>query len=84
MAQKKKRRSRITSESMCVRCPYFKGQTAKSVFCEGVESGSRIELSFRTEKQRHLYASKYCTENYRLCMIARMNDLKYDEEGNLI
>jgi len=81
--KKSKRTTKDSFESMSIKCPFFKAHGERSVCCEGVERGSKLELSFRNATQKQKYVSKFCSEHHRLCLIARMNDLKYDEDGIL-
>ncbi|MBQ8345702.1 MAG: hypothetical protein IJY42_05515 [Clostridia bacterium] len=69
-------------ESKQIGCPFFKSQRERSICCEGVERNSHLELSFRRADQKKRYTSTYCAKNFRSCLIARMNDLKYDDTGN--
>ena len=81
MAAKKKSKN-VSWESKYIECPFFKSMKEKSVCCEGIEKGSRLELSFRSAEQKRNYIATHCSSRYRYCLIARMNDLKYDDEGN--
>lgn len=59
-----------------VRCPYYKYQATKyqealqAIFCEGVQPGSSIRLSFSAPECRE-YMSTYCQNDYRACWICQ-------------
>ena len=60
-----------------VRCPYYKGEEAQILFCEGVKEGTAIHLAFDTKTNLKDYKEYFCEGCYNKCLIADMNNRKW-------
>ena len=63
-----------------VQCPYYREEDAQSVYCEGVQSGSRLRLGFLGRKQKKTYGDRFCRDSWKTCRIADMLNRMYDYE----
>ncbi len=67
-------------ESKYAVCPFYKSEDDLKIYCEGVEDGTFIHLSFSTStKLKKRYRCKFCEGQYSDCRIAKMLLAKYDE-----
>ena len=69
-----------TYKDVDVKCPYYKGQTANGISCEGLTDDSIIKLWFNSHKLKCCHMDAYCQKRYNYCEIARMLEAKYEEE----
>lgn len=62
-------------------CPYWEGKDRQSIYCEGVEEGSRIRLSFSSPQDKQDYFRARCChcKDWHRCRIAQMLDKKWSE-----
>ena len=67
-----------TRQDAMVQCPYYREEDAQSVYCEGVEDGSRLRLGFMGRKQKQAYSEGCCRSGWKHCRIAGMLNQKYD------
>ena len=69
---------------MCkhVRCPYYIKDEGVKIRCEGIdEDSTTIHLVFPSAKARKDYQWKKCCRDYGTCLIAKMNDRKWERKG---
>lgn len=64
-----------------VKCPYYKGEEKQKIFCEGVLEGSAIHLAFDTNPNLREYKNRFCKGRYNRCLLAEMQNRKYDYEA---
>lgn len=57
----------VSSEAQC---PFYRGEEAKIIFCDGVEPGMTIRLAFGKEAAD--YKKCYCRKDWHLCKVAKM------------
>lgn len=67
-------------ESKCAKCPFYNGEEAQKVVCEGVEDNSGIHLCFETPASQKAYKMAYCYNQYSECRIYKALDSKYLNE----
>ena len=61
-----------------VKCPFFRGDSATTVKCEGPFDGSKVILVLSEGARKH--EEIFCAEHYRKCEIYRMvMEAKYEE-----
>ena len=65
-------------ESSAALCPFYRGEEATQIFCEGV-GGATLRLEFI--KSARDYKAKYCRWHWQKCRIARMLTEKEEEEA---
>jgi hypothetical protein len=66
-----------------VLCPFYRwdNKKKKRIACEGLVSGSTVQLSYQSPTQYKRQLSIFCCEHYKKCEIYRMiYELKYREE----
>ena len=58
------------------KCPYFKWEERKKVYCECAK------LSFETKEERDSYVKTYCAANpgWRECTVAQCVSRRYESE----
>lgn len=72
--------SRGKTDSDIVECPYFNACEKQAVYCEGVEEGSRLRLTFSHPSRLKSYQKEYCNSmQWKKCRIAGMLELKWKE-----
>lgn len=62
-----------------VKCPYYLKEEGVKIHCEGVEDNTYIHLVFASAKIRRDYQLNKCCNNYNRCLIAAMNNRKWEE-----
>ena len=65
-------------QDVLVKCPYYKGEEAQKICCEGVQDGSSIHLAFDTKPNLRQYKTQLCKGAWGKCFIADMLNRKYD------
>ena len=62
-------------------CPYWEGKDRQSIYCEGIEEGTRIRLSFSTAGDKQDYFRSRCCscKEWRRCYIARALEEKWKD-----
>ena len=63
-----------------VKCPYYVKEDGAKIHCEGVEEGTYIHQVFASPDMRRNYQTDICCDEYDTCPIAKMNDLKWEED----
>ena len=66
-------------ESRCAKCPFYSGEEAQKVVCEGVWEDTGIHLCFGTPALQREYKKIYCYNSYTYCSIYRSLCSKYEE-----
>lgn len=67
-----------------VQCPFYICSNEKSITCEGVQANTSLKSVFRTDdgqilrKDKEEYLNKYCTHNYKECLVYQMLIQKYE------
>lgn len=64
-------------ESRCAKCPFYDGEEAQKVVCEGVEENTRIHLCFDTPASQRAYKIEFCYNYYEDCIIYKALYSKY-------
>ena len=57
-------------ESADAQCPFYREETGKAVYCEGVTADSRIKQEFAHGAAR--YKREYCCDRWKNCRVAKM------------
>ena len=66
--------------SKYAQCPFYHKEDQRKLFCEGVEKGTAIQLSFDTNVHHKDYKQELCcSPNWKDCRIAKMLEEKYGE-----
>lgn len=60
-----------------VKCPYYKCEEKQKIFCEGVEKGTALHLTFDTPQNLKNYKKRFCKGCYNKCLIAEMQNRKW-------
>lgn len=60
-------------------CPFYKYEDDQLIYCEGVQNGCSIRLSFAYARDSLKYKMDYCRKDYEKCRVARMLNEKYNE-----
>ena len=63
-------------ESSAALCPYYRGEIATAVFCEGTEAGSTIRLAFPGGRPAKEHKCKYCRADWQACRLAAAHETK--------
>ena len=62
-----------------IKCPFYKRTEAVKIHCEGVEDSLSIHIVFPSPDVRKDYQHSYCcTDKYRRCLVAQMNEKKWE------
>lgn len=72
---KKRRDGRILSPLS--RCPFFKKDGEREIFCEGVVERGTVRLGFSYAGHKKRYFEKHCCENFKSCVLFRAVNEKY-------
>lgn len=63
-------------------CPYYKKDEGVKVCCEGVgEESSSLYIVFPSPRKRIEYQRQKCCGDYNTCLVAAMNNRKYEEDN---
>lgn len=65
------------TEDELVQCPYYKEDGHQKIRCEGIESGTALNLTFSTHAQHREYKRRFCRKGWAACMIAKMLNRKW-------
>ena len=67
--------------SKYAQCPFYHQEDQRKVFCEGVEDGTAIQLSFDTKTHHRDYKQDLCCSGkWKECRIAKMLEEKYEDD----
>lgn len=66
-------------ESVSAKCPFYEGEEAQKVICEGVVENSGIHLCFETPTSQKNYKKEHCYDCYKNCVIYKALCGKYEE-----
>lgn len=64
-----------------VKCPFYKGEEAQKIFCEGVQEGTALHLAFDTNPNLKEYKSLFCKGGYNGCLLAQMLNRKWEYDA---
>ncbi len=56
--------------SSAAQCPFYRGEAATTIYCDGVEPDMAIALAFGSRAED--YKRAYCRKDWRLCKVAKM------------
>ena len=56
--------------SSAAECPFYRGEDAKTIYCDGIEPDAAIALAFGNRADD--YKEAFCRSNWRLCKVAKM------------
>lgn len=66
-----------------VQCPYYKKDDGVKICCEGIEEeSSSVHIVFPSAHKRVEYQRQKCCRDYNTCLIAAMNNKKWEEEDD--
>lgn len=66
--------------SIDAKCPFYHKEDHRKLFCEGVEQGTAIQLTFDTNLHYGDYKSEFCCSYaWESCKIAKMLAEKYEK-----
>lgn len=60
-----------------VQCPYYKFEEKQKIFCEGVQEGTAIHLTFDTHANLRNYKKAFCKGCWKKCQIADSHNRKW-------
>lgn len=60
-----------------IQCPYFLGETEKSIICEGACIGCRNKSMFESEDKKDTYIVRHCFKYPNECWLSKTNDARY-------
>lgn len=81
MANERKDKVGYISGGSIVKCPFFRAQDARKIYCESVSDGMLLHLTFELKVRKNEYCARYCGGSYTRCPYYRINDAEYDEYG---
>lgn len=65
--------------SKFARCPFYHQQETRKVYCEGVEEGTALQLTFDSSDHQKQYEKALCCSAYwPSCRIAEMLNRKWE------
>ena len=56
--------------SYLAQCPFYRGEDCKKIYCDGIDSGTYLQIMFSSSSENHL--SVYCRDSWLKCPLARM------------
>lgn len=59
-----------------VKCPHYHSDDAQHIYCDGVNDENWVHLAFPGKRKKQEYKCIYCRENWKRCLLARMQGLK--------
>ncbi len=59
-------------------CPFYKTESRKVIYCEGVTEHSRIHNAFARDASAAGFKKKHCRDGWKDCPIAKMLWAKYE------
>ena len=68
--------------SSYILCPFYHGDDAQKIKCEGVVDGNTLHVVFGSSTVARKYKRDYCCKEYKECRIAKMLYAKYAEEDD--
>lgn len=68
-------------QDVLIKCPYYKGEEKQKIFCEGVQDGTRLHLTFSSDPKLRDYKTRYCKGQYNDCLLAKMLNGKWGYDG---
>lgn len=62
-------------------CPFYRGQEAYKISCEGIQKNSSLTLSFSLPMERKQHCEHYCNSisGFQNCPVAIMLNSKYNQ-----
>lgn len=71
----------LSSAANCV-CPFYMGETSKSISCEGMIDGTKARSVFETQKEKKIHMETRCySHRYaKRCWLAAALEGKWSEE----
>lgn len=71
--------SRLYNADAAVLCPFYKGETAKTVICEGLDASmSSTANGFHYESRKATYKTAFCCAGWNRCALAKALNSKYE------
>lgn len=64
--------------SVKVTCPYYMGEREKSIACEGITSGTKLNVLFASKERKKSFKRDNCESFRRTCPIHQMLEEKYE------
>ena len=61
-----------------VRCPFYKKDDGVKICCEGIDDKTSVHIVFPSSKDRRSYQLLKCCQNYNTCLVAAMNNKKWE------
>lgn len=52
-----------------VKCPFWKGETDRAIFCQGLIEGEKMKRLFPTERAKQTQKVTYCCKHYQECKV---------------
>lgn len=52
------------------RCPFYRGEEKRAIFCDGIAPGNTLRLDFAADAWTHKI--KFCRGDWQNCPVARM------------
>ena len=63
-----------------LKCPFFLGETEKTVVCEGWLPHQKTEMRMSGKHEKREFMEQWCCENYQECEVYKLVMKKYEEE----
>ena len=64
--------------SVYAQCPFYQEEERQKIFCEGVQEGSRLTISFGNVEDKREYCGKWCKGDWARCLVADMLCRKWE------
>jgi hypothetical protein len=65
-------------QDVLIQCPYYRGEEKQKIFCEGVQKGTGIHLTFDEPAHLNEYKRCFCKRQYNSCMLTQMLNRKWE------
>lgn len=62
-------------------CPFYKMESATTIWCEGLEAGGQVQIVSANAKKAARRKARFCRRNWKQCYIAKILTQIYEEGG---
>lgn len=66
-------------ESGAVLCPFYHGEVARELHCEGTEDNNVLHMVFWSPSRKENYKSRFCCADYERCLLCAALIAKYND-----
>ena len=57
-----------------VRCPYYHGENAVKIYCDGIQPRSWLEITFQDKAAKKDYKHRHCRKSFCECRLAMIQE----------